>query len=244
MKIQLSINQISHTIDVSPGESLLKALRKLGYFGVKHGCETGECGACTVLLDSRSVNSCLYLAAQAEGHPIQTIESVGQHPEQGWKETPGLHPLQKAFVESGAIQCGYCTPAMILAALELLSRNPNPSEAEVRQVLSGILCRCTGYLKPVQAVLRAAAALRGEAIEPIEPGGWLLPNLGQGTAPEKPISYSPAPPDRELHPENTAAVATRLLPKVFVVPQTQPYQRVGKPEPKVDAVKLVQGKPA
>jgi len=244
MEIQLSINQIPHTIDVSPGESLLKALRRLGYFGVKHGCETGECGACTVLLDSRPVNSCVYLAAQAEGHSIQTIESVGQHPEQGWKETPGLHPLQKAFVESGAIQCGYCTPAMILAAQELLSRNPNPSEVEVRQALSGILCRCTGYLKPVQAVLRAAAALRGEATEPIEPGSWLLPGLGQGTVPEGPTSYFPAPPESELHPENTAAVATRLLPKVFVVPQTQPYQRVGKPEPRVDAVKLVQGKPA
>ncbi len=106
------------------------------------------------------------LAAQAAGHTIQTIESLGQHPDQGWKQTEGLHPLQLAFVESGAIQCGYCTPAQILAAKELLERNPDPSEAEVRDALSGVLCRCTGYVKPVEAVLRAAAVMRGGGNSP------------------------------------------------------------------------------
>ena len=120
------------------------------------------------LLDGKPINSCVMLAAQAEGHSIQTIEALGEHPEQGWKTTAGLHPLQQAFVESGAIQCGYCTPAQILAAKELLERNPNPSEAEVREALSGVLCRCTGYLKPVQAVLRAAAVMRGEAVAPVD----------------------------------------------------------------------------
>ena len=162
MKINLLINEIQQEIDINPSDTLLKVLRTQGYFGVKHGCETGECGACTVLLDGKPVNSCVYLAAQAEGHRIQTIESIGQHPEQGWKTTQGLHPLQQAFVESGAIQCGYCTPAMILAAKELLDADPSPSEVQVRQALSGVLCRCTGYIKPVQAVLRAAAGHRRE----------------------------------------------------------------------------------
>ena len=146
-------------------------LRGLGYYGAKHGCESGECGACAVLIDNRPVNSCLYLASQAEGHAIQTIESVGEHPEQGWRTTAGLHVIQQAFVESGAIQCGYCTPAQVLAAKQLLESNPSPTEAEVRDALSGVLCRCTGYLKPVQAVLLAAAVLRGEKPEHLhEPG--------------------------------------------------------------------------
>ena len=168
MKITLLINEIQHEIDTDPGDTLLDVLRSEDYFGVKHGCETGECGACTVLLDGKPVNSCVYLAAQAEGHHIRTIESIGEHPEQGWKTTEGLHPLQQAFVESGAIQCGYCTPAMILAAKELLDANPRPSEAQVREALSGVLCRCTGYIKPVQAVMRAAAVMRGEEVQPVD----------------------------------------------------------------------------
>ena len=181
MKISLNINNIFVEPVVNPGASLLSVLRGLGYFGVKHGCETGECGACTVLLDGKPVNSCVMLAAQADGHRIQTIEALGEHPEQGWKASQGLHPLQQAFVESGAIQCGYCTPAQILAAKELLERNPNPSEAEVREALSGVLCRCTGYLKPVQAVLRAAAVLRGEQVESLT-GEQPLPAPPEWTA--------------------------------------------------------------
>ncbi|MBN2146893.1 MAG: (2Fe-2S)-binding protein, partial [Anaerolineales bacterium] len=170
MMMRLMINGMSHEIQAAAGDTLLKILRQLGFYGAKHGCENGECGACAVLVDGKPMNSCLMLAAQAEGHEIQTIESLGEHPEQGWKITAGLHPLQKAFIEMGAIQCGYCTPAQILAAKELLERNPDPSEAEVREALSGVLCRCTGYVKPVQAVLRAAARLRGEVDEAAEGG--------------------------------------------------------------------------
>ncbi|HEX9029952.1 MAG TPA: 2Fe-2S iron-sulfur cluster-binding protein, partial [Anaerolineales bacterium] len=115
MNLRLLINNRWQDIEAAPGDTLLKVLRAQGYFSVKHGCESGECGACAVLLDGKPVNTCVYLAVQAEGHTIQTIESLGEHPEQGWKTTAGLHPLQKAFVESGAIQCGYCTPAQILA---------------------------------------------------------------------------------------------------------------------------------
>ena len=112
------------------------------------------------------VTSCTLLAAQADGHRVETAEALGEHPEQGWKHTDGLHPLQQAFIETGAIQCGYCTPAQLLAAQQLLERTLNPTEAEVREALSGVLCRCTGYVKPVEAVLRAAAQMRGEDLAP------------------------------------------------------------------------------
>lgn len=235
--MHLLVNSSSHDLQLPPNTTLLRALRSLGYFGVKHGCETGECGACTVLLDGAPVNSCVMLAAQAQGRRVETIESLGEHPEKGWRDTGGLHPLQQTFVESGAIQCGYCTPAMILAARELLQRQPRPSEADVRAALSGVLCRCTGYLKPVQAVLRAVAILRGEA-EPdgdgAIPADWLLPLGGD------------ALPERDADPASGPDVATgvRVHPKMILAPQTERWQRVGKPEPKVDAVKLALGKPA
>src|SRR5512146_2825451 len=168
MNISLQVNGIQKEWSAAPGETLLKVLRREGYFGAKFGgCEKGECGACTVLLDGIPVNSCGMLAAQAAGHRIETIENTGQHPEQGWKKTEGLSVIQQAFVEIGAIQCGYCTPAMVLAAQVLLATTLNPSEDQVREALSGILCRCTGYQKPVQAILRAAAILRGENVLPI-----------------------------------------------------------------------------
>jgi putative selenate reductase molybdopterin-binding subunit len=149
--------------------------------------------------------------------------------------------LQAAFVESGAIQCGYCTPAQILAALELIRRNPDPSEAEVRDALSGVLCRCTGYLKPVQAVLRAAALLRGEQVEPVAGGSagilappeWLPGSGGDFPAGEVIPGFDSGP-----------AVRTRVMPRIQIVPQAETWQRVGKPDIKVDAIKLVQGKPA
>jgi putative selenate reductase molybdopterin-binding subunit len=244
MKINLAINGSPHAIDASPGDSLLKVLRRLGYYSVKHGCETGECGACAVLIDGRPVNTCVHLAAQAEGHAIETIETLGQHPEQGWRTTAGLHPIQAAFVESGAIQCGYCTPAMVLVARQLLERNSDPGEAEVREALSGVLCRCTGYLKPVQAVLRAAAVLRGEAIEPVgtaipAPPEW-LGGEGMPSPGAEPGTYFPGAADS---PEAILS-STRVMPRVQVTPETEAWQRVGKPETKVDAAKLVQGKPA
>jgi putative selenate reductase molybdopterin-binding subunit len=230
MKISLTINATNHMIDCAPSESLLSVVRRLGYYGVKFGDEQGLSGSDTVLLDGKPVNAGSMLAAQAEGHNIITIEGLGEHPEQGWKKTEGLHPIQQAFVESGAIQCGYCTPGQILAAKALLEQNPNPTEKEVRHAIAGVLCRCTGYLKPVQAVMKAAAVLRGEA------------EFGEGIL----VSFNPpsgTPPGREPLPTISEA-QTRTLPKVFVTPQTETYQTVGKPEKKVDAVKLVQGKPA
>jgi putative selenate reductase molybdopterin-binding subunit len=240
MRIHLIINQIDHEVALPTGETLLKTLRRLGYYGVKRGCETGECGACAVLLDGRLVNSCLLLAAQAEGHKIETIEGLGQHPEQGWKSTEGLHPLQRAFVEIGAIQCGYCTPAQILAAKQLLDTNPNPTEVEVRQALSGVLCRCTGYVKPVQAVLRAAAILRGEHPEPVrreKSPVRELPSKSEGIPDDKADSVIAG--DR-----GEPMTVIQSLPKIVAAPETKSYQSIGKPEIKVDAVKLVQGKAA
>ncbi len=232
MKIHLDVNGQAHEIEAPAGESLLKSLRKEGVFGVKHGCETGECGACAVRIDGKLVNSCVHLAAQADGKSIETIEAVGEHPEHAWKESKGLDPLQQAFAISGAIQCGYCTPAMILAARELLERNPDPSEAEVRDALSGVLCRCTGYVKPVQAILHAAAVIRGEA----QPDDWFHP-----TELEK-FFIPPADADDDM-PTNGDTVV-RVLPRVLIAPQTENWKSVGRPEIKVDALKLVQGKPA
>ena len=145
MKLTLTINANKLEIDCAPSETLLTAVRRLGYFGVKFGDEQGLSGADTVLLDGKPVNAGLILAAQVEGHDIVTIEGLGEHPDQGWKKTDGLHPLQRAFVESGAIQCGYCTPGQILAAKSLLDSNPNPTEEEVREAIAGVLCRCTGF---------------------------------------------------------------------------------------------------
>lgn len=150
MKTTFTLNGKPQTADVAAGMTLLSHLRSLGYLGAKRGCEDGECGACTVLVDGISMNSCMLLVAQLEGKSIETIESLGDHGK--------LHPLQEAFLEEGAVQCGYCTPAMILASESLLRKQPEPSEAEVRDALSGVLCRCTGYVKPVQAVLKGASA--------------------------------------------------------------------------------------
>ena len=232
MKIFFKINGTHHELDCAPSETLLSAVRRLGYYGVKFGDEHGLSGADTVLLDGKPVNAGSVLAAQAEGHNIVTIEGLGEHPDQGWRKTDGLHPLQKAFVESGAIQCGYCTPGQILAAKSLLEKNPNPSEAQVREAISGVLCRCTGYLKPVQAVLKAAAVMRGD-----EPVNWDSVNWDLGSWSDQPSGDQPS-----NIPSDQISVMTR--PKVVVTAQTQTYQTVGKPEKKVDAIKLVQGKPA
>ena len=152
MKVQVQVNEVQLTREVPPNETLLDFLRKQGFFSVKHGCETGECGACAVLLDGKAVNSCILLAAQAHSHSVTTLEALGS--------ADRLHPIQQAFLDAGAIQCGYCTPAMILAAKALLDENPDPNESEVRDALAGTLCRCTGYVKPVEAVLEAARIMR------------------------------------------------------------------------------------
>jgi aerobic-type carbon monoxide dehydrogenase small subunit (CoxS/CutS family) len=148
--VELTVNGARRRLECEARTTLLDLLRDGGWHGVKHGCETGECGACTVLLDGVPVCACLVLGCRAEGRQVETVEGLG---------TPdALHPVQEAFVETGAIQCGFCTPAMELCAKALLDAIPHPTEAEARDALAGCLCRCTGYVKPVQAVLRAATA--------------------------------------------------------------------------------------
>lgn len=237
MNLTLFINGSDHEIPCAPGETLLSALRRLAYFSVKFGDEQGLSGSDTVLLDGKPVNAGLLLAAQAEGHGIETIEALGEHPEQGWKTTAGLHPLQKAFVENGAIQCGYCTPAQILAAKALLERNPSPTEAEIRAAISGVLCRCTGYKKPMEAVMGVGKLVTGKAVT------WEAEELREPpNSPEKELSTNYQ--STNYQPTNQPATQTRVLPKLVVAPGASPYRTVGKPEVKVDAVKLVQGKPA
>jgi putative selenate reductase molybdopterin-binding subunit len=232
MNLSLTINGILHTLDCPPHTSLLTALRGLGLHSVKFGDEHGLSGSDTVLLDGQPVNATLMLAAQAEGHKIATLEALGEHPEQGWRKTDGLHPLQQAFIESGAIQCGYCTPAQILAAKALLDKNPNPTEAEVREALAGVLCRCTGYLKPVQAVMRVVGIQY-----PVSSNQWPV-----GSAqPEEPEDWNTGQPET---PITNHQLQITTLPKMVVAPENDKWQVVGKPEIKVDAVKLAQGKPA
>ena len=154
MPLSLTVNgEVRHWM-IAPGDLLLDVLRREGYFGVKRGCEKGECGACTVLLNGRPVNSCLIFAAQAEGKEILTVEGLAHN--------GSLDPLQEAFLDHGAVQCGFCSPGMLLSAKALLDRQPNPTEEEVREALAGNFCRCTGYRKPVEAVLAAAKRRRAE----------------------------------------------------------------------------------
>jgi carbon-monoxide dehydrogenase small subunit len=149
MKISLRVNGESREAEVWPGESLLFALReRLGLPGSKNACEQGECGSCSVLLDGVLVCSCLVLAAQADGHEVVTVEGLADGDE--------LHPVQKAFVSTGAVQCGFCTPGLVMAAADLLRAKPDPSDDEIREALSGNLCRCTGYQKIFDAVRLAA----------------------------------------------------------------------------------------
>ena len=145
MVIRLRVNGDSREAEVWPGTSLLTMLRDdLGLYGSKNACEQGECGSCSVLLDGSLVCACLVLAAQADGHEVVTVE--------GLVGGDGLHPMQEAFVETGAVQCGFCTPGLVVAATELVRRNPEPSDDEIREALSGNLCRWTGYAKVFDAV--------------------------------------------------------------------------------------------
>jgi carbon-monoxide dehydrogenase small subunit len=149
VRISLRVNGVEAEADCWEGESLLFALReKLGYPGSKNACEQGECGSCSVLLDGTLVCSCLVLAAQADGHEVTTIE--------GLADGDMLHPVQEAFDEAGAVQCGFCTPGLVVATAELLRRTPDPTDDEIREALSGNLCRCTGYAKIFDAVHLAA----------------------------------------------------------------------------------------
>jgi carbon-monoxide dehydrogenase small subunit len=149
MKIELKVNGEQREADVWEGESLLFALReRLGLPGSKNACEQGECGSCSVLLDGTLVCACLVLAVQADGHEVVTVEGLAENGE--------LHRVQEAFVEAGAVQCGFCTPGLVVATADLLAHNPKPSDDEIREALSGNLCRCTGYSKIFDAVRLAA----------------------------------------------------------------------------------------
>jgi len=156
MRITLTVNEAKRGVEIDPGETLLELLRREGYKGVKKGCGSGDCGACAVLLDGRAVNSCLVLAAKADGRKVVTVE--------GLENDKGLHPVQQAFLEEGAIQCGYCTPGMVIAAVDLLTHNSSPSEAQIREGISGNLCRCTGYVKQIEAI-KIAAERMGEGAD-------------------------------------------------------------------------------
>jgi putative selenate reductase molybdopterin-binding subunit len=222
MNISLTINGENREFDVPPHRTLLELLRSEGFHSVRFGSETGETGAAAVLLDGRLVSTDILLAAQADGHEIVTVESLARGRD--------LHPIQGAFVATGALQSGYSTPAMVLGTLALLERNPDPSEDEIRDMLSGILDRETAYVKPVEAIKRAAALMRGEQPPPFGP--LILRPMTDGVHP------AVVDPD-DPRPDASPAVP-RLVPSTDV-PETEV---VGKPEIKVDALKLVKGNSA
>lgn len=147
--ITLTLNRVRRHIPVALGETLLDVLRREHLKSVKLGCDTGDCGACAVLVDGRAVNACMVLAVAIADSSVTTVE--------GLEQDGRLHRLQEELLNEGGVQCGFCTPGMVMAALDLLSRNPHPTEAEVREGLAGNLCRCTGYVKPADAVLAAAS---------------------------------------------------------------------------------------
>ncbi len=221
IEITVTINNSRRTLSVGLDESLLATLRCASCFSVKYGCDDGTCGVCTVLLNGKPVHSCKIKAADVDGAEITTLE--------GLNEDDVLHPIQKAFVDTGAIQCGFCTPAQILVAKTLLDKNSNPTEAQIRQALNPVLCRCTGYVRPVEAVQRAAARLRGEQVDPFTHLEQPLPaDIHDVTLPEafyrRDGSRDPLPP------------------LVFTPPNFLATYVIGKPEVKVDAVKLARGK--
>jgi carbon-monoxide dehydrogenase small subunit len=153
LEITCKINNVEKRLVFEPHEKLLDVLRREGYYGVKFGCGNGDCGACTILVNGRAVKSCIMFAAQAKDKEIITIEGLST------PENP--HPVQKAFVDAGAVQCGYCTPGMIISAKALLDKNPKPTEDEIKEALEGNLCRCTGYVKIIDAVELASQRMRG-----------------------------------------------------------------------------------
>jgi len=161
MRLVLNVNGMDHELDVRPTARLIDVLRlQLGLTGVKEGCSEGECGSCTVIVDDKAVNSCLVLAAQARGKKVLTVE--------GLADDDGLDLLQRMFIEHGAVQCGYCTPGMLMSAKALLMADPHPTEEAIRLALAGNLCRCTGYTTIVAAV-RAASEQPAEAEPPATP---------------------------------------------------------------------------
>ena len=214
MKIQFKLNGKFVYAETEANTPLSELLRSLGCLSLKHGCRTGDCGACSILLDGKLVSSCILMAPQADGKSILTNE--------GLSESQDLHPIQQAFLESGAIQCGYCSNGMILATKALLDKEANPSLEQAREYIGAVLCRCTGYKKPVEAVLRAAAYMRGEDYP------------------------APQPQDDEnpteqyyFEPEGTAPSERK---KSFSH-QDKKLNVVGTPAQKVDGYALAKGKP-
>jgi putative selenate reductase molybdopterin-binding subunit len=222
VEVNVTINSVPRTLTVEHDDSLLAALRRASYFSVKSGCDDGTCGVCTVLINGKPECSCKIKALEADGADITTLEGLG--------DAEGMHPLQDAFMETGAIQCGYCTPAQILRAKALLEKNSNPTEDEIRTSLNGVLCRCTGYVRGVDAIQRAAAKMRDEPVVPFTHLEQTLPeNGGQYKLPE--AFYRR---DGGSNP---------LPPLIFTPREMTATRIVGKPEIKVDAKKLVQGRP-
>jgi len=152
--LNVTINGIKKNIEIQPKEFLIDVLRREGYKGVKRGCDEGTCGTCTILFNGKAVKSCIMLAAQTQNGKITTIEGIGT------RDKP--HPIQQAFVDAGVVQCGFCIPGMLLSAKDLLDHNLKPTKEEVKMALDGNLCRCTGYRGQIDAVLNAAAVMRGE----------------------------------------------------------------------------------
>ncbi|MCP5027540.1 MAG: molybdopterin-dependent oxidoreductase [Actinomycetia bacterium] len=221
MNIDLTLNGTPRTFEVEPQHTLLAVLRTHGLISVRYGSDTGETGAAALLVDGRLVNADVLLAAQADGHEVTTVEAFNHD---------DLDPIQAAFAATGAMQSGYSTPAMVLGTRALLEQNPNPSEVDIRDMLSGILDRETGYVKPVEAIKRAAALLRGDPVEPFSP--VMLTPLTDGRNPAV-VDPGDTPPD--VSPAIPRVVPSKDVPEMSVV---------GKPEVKVDAIKLVKGNPA
>jgi putative selenate reductase molybdopterin-binding subunit len=223
MQVRFVLNGTPVEVDADPGATLLAVLRRLGCWSVRYGSPTGETGAAAVLVDGRLASAEVVLAAQADGHQITTLESLDV-------ATDHLHPIQAAFVATGALQSGYSAGAMILATQALLARSPDPSDAEIRDALSGVLDRETGYVKVVEAVRQAAALLRGEDVAPFE--SVFVPPLTDGAGP---VPYEVRPP---------APGVPAAVPRVVPSRDVPPTAVVGHAETKVDAVRLVKGKPS
>ncbi len=223
--MRLQINGEERTVAAPGHHTLLEVLREeCGLTGTKHGCELGECGTCTVLLDGRPVLSCLALAVEAEGHAIETVE--------GLQIGNRLHPLQAAFADLGAAQCGYCTPGILMVARALLAGNPRPSRLEIQQALAGNLCRCTGYHKIVEAVEGAAALLRGESWTPAAETlyGAPLP-AGASPAPSTLPPHGPLPPGGRAAAPGTPGPRTGRPLRPVRSPGSAPPDAPGGGEP-------------
>ncbi len=245
MIITITLNGLKQEFDVRPRETLFHLLRRAGIASVKFGSEDGSAGYSAVLMDGKLRNAIVTLAAQADGAEILTVEGLSGPQRPGWRERGALHPLQRAFIETGAIQSGYDTPALILAGKALLDRTLDPTEEQVRDAISGVLSRETGHAKPVEAILRAAAYMRGEEPEPIEGG----PGNEMFTMPEDLLPPPEMPGPLEGGGAGgaqggTTRTRTLVTPKVIVSTAAERFAVVGKPLPKVDAPKLAQGKAA